>query len=111
MAKQDFTAEIKEYIAVIKESNSGWTKSVVRAKFGDNPITLDIRNINKDLIESGGKGFGKGISLSDEEADNLCNILLECDYGSMEVIEKVLTKRKKRFTLSIDEDRVFDESV
>lgn len=79
------------------ESKSGWNKTVGFIKWNDNTPTLDIRhtNINKNIM-------GKGISLSNEEADELVDLLLKNDYGSIEAIEDALNKRKSFFTVMGD---------
>ena len=74
--KEDFTYNIEEFIAPLKETDKNdWVKGVARIKWGDNPTTLDIRNINLAT-----NGAYRGISLSDEEADALTNILLDEGY-------------------------------
>lgn len=104
MAKNnnEFGYELIEFLGSLNEKE-GWSKSVVRIAWGENPVTIDIRNMN--LIA---ERMGKGISLSDEEADRLVDILLEKDYGSMEALEKALCKKRKRFTISVP-DSVFDD--
>ena len=79
------------------ESKSGWNKSVGFIRWNDNTPTLDIRNMNieKNIM-------GKGISLSNEEADELVDLLLENDYGSIEAIEEALAKRKSFYTIMDD---------
>ena len=59
MAKnKEFKSEVIEHISDLKEYNSNYSKSILRMIWGDNPITMDIRMVNKD------KNFvGKGISL------------------------------------------------
>lgn len=92
-SKEDFTYSIEEFIAPLRESDKNdWVKGVARIKWGDNPTTLDIRNINLAT-----NGAYRGISLSDEEADTLTNILLDEGYGSIEEIEKAVSKRKSMF--------------
>ena len=102
MAKEnpEFTYKIESYIGSLKESDKhDWSKSVMRIAWGDNMATLDIRNVNmKD------KRIGKGISLSDEEADKLTDILLENGYGSMECIKESLEKKKSIFTIADEID-------
>ena len=100
--KEDFTYNIEEFIAPLKETDKNdWVKGVARIKWGDNPTTLDIRNINLAT-----NGAYRGISLSDEEADALTNILLDEGYGDMEEIEKACKKRKSMFDyMSVDETR------
>lgn len=92
MAKnKEFKSEVIEHISDLKEYNSNYSKSILRMIWGDNPITMDIRMVNKD------KNFvGKGISLTDEECDNLVDILLDRGYGSIDKIKEVLVKNMKR---------------
>lgn len=95
MAKKndDFTCDIIERIGYIKpptDAAKSWCKSVMRIKWGDNPATLDIRN----TVESDGDmRVGKGISLSNEEADRLVSILLDSGYGSLEDLEAAVKRR------------------
>ena len=92
MAKnKEFKSEVIEHISDLKEYNSNYSKSILRKIWGDNPITMDIRMVNKD------KNFvGKGISLTDEECDKLVDILLDRGYGSIDKIKEVLVKNMKR---------------
>lgn len=98
--REDFTYSIEEFIAPLKESDKNdWVKGVARIKWGDNPTTLDIRNINLAT-----NGAYRGISLSDEEADTLTHILLDEGYGNIDDIEKAVKKRKSMFEyMSISE--------
>lgn len=95
MAKKEFKSEVIERVATLKEGNS-YSKEVLRMIWGDNPITMDIRMVNKtnDFI-------GKGISLSDEECDMLVDILLDRGYGSIEKIKEVLVKNMRRTNTEI----------
>lgn len=89
--KKEFKSEVIERVATLKETNN-YTKEIIRMIWGENnPITMDIRMVNKtnDFI-------GKGISLSDEECDMLIDILLDRGYGSIEKIKEVLVKRMRR---------------
>ena len=103
MAKKEdkeFTYNIDSYIGSIKESDKhDWVKAVLRIQWGDNPSTLDIRNVNM-----GQKRIGKGISLSNEEADRLVDILVENDYGSLEALEEAVKKKKSFFMISTEID-------
>ena len=88
---EEFKSEVIEHISDLKEYNSNYSKSILRMIWGDNPITMDIRMVNKD------KNFvGKGISLTDEECDKLVDILLDRGYGSIDKIKEVLVKNMKR---------------
>lgn len=93
---QQISFEIDHMLGTLKpDSTSGWNKGVGFVKWNDNTPTLDIRNMNID------KGImGKGISLSNEEADELVDLLLQNDYGSVEAIEEALEKRKSFYTVT-----------
>ena len=95
MAKKDFDNEVIEHIAVLKEGEK-YSKEVLRMRWFDNPVTTDIRMVNKsnDFV-------GKGISLSDEECDKLVDILLDQGYGSIEKIKEVLVKNMRRTNTEI----------
>lgn len=94
----DFKYEVKEFIAPLKESDKhDWVKAVTRISWNDGPANLDIRNMNVAQNR-----IGKGISITDEEAEVLTGILLDEGFGSVEKIEEALT-RKKCFKLTLDE--------
>ena len=89
---KEFSYNIDAYLGALKESDThDWTKSVLRISWNENPTTLDIRNVNMSQ-----RRIGKGISLNNEEADRLVDLLLDCDYGSIGALESAL-KRKKEF--------------
>lgn len=100
--KDEFTYSIEEFIAPLKESDKNdWVKGVARIKWGDNPTTLDIRNINL-----ASNSAYRGISLSDEEADTLVKILLDNGYGTVEEIIDALEHRKSMFEyMTVDQAR------
>lgn len=92
--------EIREFIGTLKESDQhDWCKSVARIEWNGNPISLDIRNLNLSDHRA-----GKGISLTDEEVDKLITLLLENDYGSLELLEKAIAKKRNRFTIGQNND-------
>lgn len=104
-------AEIGNVLGIIKESGTtDWTKVVAyfnwltEKKKGDKE-TLDIRNYNFST-----KRIGKGITLSNEEADVLTRILLENDFGTIEDLEAAI-KRKRNFFCITDEieNKLLDE--
>ena len=89
--KKEFKSEVIEKITTLKETNN-YSKEVLRMIWGENnPITTDIRMVNKT-----NNFIGKGISLSDEECEKLVDILLDRGYGSIEKIKEVLVKRMRR---------------
>ena len=105
MAKKEFKNEVIERVTTLKETN-GYTKEVIRMIWGDNPITMDIRMVNKtnDFI-------GKGISLSDEECDKLVDTLLDRGYGSIDKIKEVLVKNMRRTNTEIKSFEDCEESI
>ena len=105
MSKKEFKSEVIERVSTLKETN-GYTKEVIRMIWNDNPITMDIRMVNKtnDFI-------GKGISLSDEECDMLVDILLDRGYGSIEKIKEVLVKNMRRTDTEIKSFEDCEESI
>lgn len=100
MAKKfspDSHFEVEEIIEVLSENDkNNWGKAVARISWNDRPSTLDIRNMN---LADPAKTWPKGISLSDEEADRLTDVLLDRDYGSIESMSKALKRKQSRFTV------------
>lgn len=95
--KKEISCEVVENIAVLKEYNGDYVKKVMRCIWNDNPVTLDIRSVNEKT------GFvGKGISLSDEEADNLVNALIDVGYGSTEKMKAAIVREMKRTNIGIE---------
>ena len=94
--KKPFTYEVKDWMGVVKESkNSNWTKYVYKVAYNDKPAGVDIRNVQ--FKEDGSVVFHKGISLTDEECDNVVDILISNGYGTTTAIEKELDKRNQVF--------------
>ncbi len=104
--KKPFTYDIKEWMGVVKESkNSNWCKYVYKVTYNERPASIDVRNVK--FNEDGTMMFGKGISLTDEECDNMMDILLDNDYGSTTAIERALQRRNQIFgNEKFDEDLV-----
>lgn len=95
MAKKEFKSEVVEHIANLKEGQT-FNKSVIRMRWNDNDVTLDIRNVDTRT-----NFVGKGISLSDDEADMLVDILLDRGYGSVEKVKERLVKEMRRTNTEI----------
>lgn len=111
MAKQfggDFKFDIQEFIAPLSESTThDWITGVALISWNDKPAKIEIRNMN--LAQN---KVGKGIGLTDEEADKVVDIFLDRDYGSMESIEAALKRKRSRFTVLADAvDAFTDEGV
>ena len=103
--KKDFDNEVIERIAVLKEGEK-YSKEIIRMRWFDNPITMDIRMVNKtnDFV-------GKGISLSDEECDMLVDVLLDQGYGSIDKIKEVLVKNMRRTNTEIKSFEDCEEAI
>ena len=85
------THELVEYVTDLTEYNNQYSKSVIRVIWNDNPITTDIRIINKER-----DFIGKGISLNEEECEKLVNILIKQGYGSIEEMKKAIVREMGR---------------
>lgn len=66
----DIKFEIIETLGVISTSPKGWTKEVNLIRWNDKPAKIDIRDWSPDHEK-----MGKGITLTDEEAQALKEIL------------------------------------
>jgi Uncharacterized protein conserved in bacteria len=66
----DIKHEIIETLGIISTSPKGWTKEVNLIRWNDKPAKIDIRDWSPDHEK-----MGKGITLTDEEAAMLAEIL------------------------------------
>ena len=64
--------EIIEKIAVLSESSKGWKKELNLIKWNDRDPKYDIREWSPD-----GSKMGKGITLTEEEAKYLRDVLVK----------------------------------
>ena len=67
----DFKYEIIEQIGVLSESSRGWTKELNLVSWNGAAPKYDIRDWGPNHEK-----IGKGITLSEEEARALCNLLI-----------------------------------
>jgi len=96
----EFKYNIETMLGTLKESDKhDWIKAVMRVAWGDNPTTLDVRSLNPAT-----KFVGKGISLTNEEADKLVDILLQNDYGTLEELEAAVKRKRDIFSISNNVD-------
>jgi hypothetical protein len=65
----DLKYEITERIAILSEKG-GWTKELNKVSWNERPAKFDLRDWNHDA----GK-IGKGATLTDEEIQNLKQVL------------------------------------
>ena len=88
--------KVEEIIETLSEGYNDWGKFVVKARYDDKPSTIDIRRIKfgEETI------MGKGISLSDPECDKVVDSLAKRGYGTTEVLEDEIKRRKKMYGFS-----------
>ena len=66
----DIKFEITEHIGVLSEGSKGWTKEINRVSWNEREPKVDIREWSPDHTK-----MGKGITLTDEEAQKLKELL------------------------------------
>lgn len=69
---REFRYEITEHIGVISESAGGWTKELNMVSYNGATPKYDIRDWAPEHEK-----MSKGITLTDEEAENLLKLLEE----------------------------------
>jgi len=67
----DIKFTIEKEIAILSTSNRGWNKEVNLVSWNDRPAKLDIRDWAPEHEK-----MGKGVTLSDEEAEKLVEALI-----------------------------------
>lgn len=99
---ENFTYEIKEILGIAspqEDLKSDWVKAVLLTLMGDKE--------NEDVHEEGvdirkyhvGKNIMKnGLRLSIQEAHNVCDILLQNGYGSLDVLKAEYERRQNMFS-------------
>jgi hypothetical protein len=86
-----------------KSQRSDWGKYLLRASMDDSPSTIDIRYLA--LHDDGTYNVGKGISLTDEEADKLTDSLITNGFGNIVTLAREYKHRKETYYSNIsDED-------
>lgn len=97
--KEDFTYKIESCNIFAEKPNTDWCKAFVRISWGDRPPGVDIRNIkaNSDLDKI---VLGKGITMTDEDADKLTEMLVDNGYGNTDTIKSSIEKRVNMFSKS-----------
>ena len=93
--KDDFKYEIVEILGTLEQDvgvHGDWCKSVLTTLMNEDTAGIDIRNYN-----STENMMGKGIRLSNQEANNLVDLLVKNGYGTLEVLEEEINKRKSLY--------------
>jgi hypothetical protein len=101
MGKKDFKYKVEEVIETLSGAkDKDWGKFIIRARYDDKPSTIDIRKMKfgEETV------VGRGISLTDDECDTMVNSLAKKGYGSAEVFEEEIKRRKKMYGFSDKED-------
>lgn len=96
----EFKYEIKEILGIASPQENlttNWAKGVLKTLMTTSDGQEEGVDIRKFDTATQKFGKGAGIRLTIEEAHNVCNILLENGYGSIDVLEKELNKRKSMF--------------
>lgn len=96
--------QIEEIIGTIskaKDGTSNWGKYLMRCSYDESPATIDVRHMC--FKDDGSKIIGKGISLTDTEADTLTDMLVSNGFGTSECLDKELQRRKKLYGLEGDD--------
>lgn len=96
----EFKYEIKEILGIASPQEnltSNWVKGVLKTLMTTSDGEEEGVDIRRFDTASQRCGKGMGIRLTIEEAHNVCNILLQSGYGSLEILEQELAKRKSMF--------------
>ena len=90
--KKEFKFSIEKELGVLQESDgSNWCIELNKISWNDRPPLIDIRRMNQD--KEAKVVLGKGVSLSDEGAENLVNLLLKEGFGSEKTMRKILKQK------------------
>ena len=90
---------VEEVIETLSEGTTNdWGKFIIRARFEDKPSTIDIRRMKFGDTTI----VGKGISLDNNECDKVVNSLAKRGYGSTEVFEEEIARRRKMYGFDTD---------
>lgn len=79
----DLSFEIVKNFGVLSTSKSGWTTELNKVKWGEHEPKIDIRSWDPEH-----KKCGKGITLSDDEARALFDLLGRVINGDELVLDK-----------------------
>jgi len=108
--KGEEIGKLVEELAILSESErSDWVVGLAKVSWHDKPAQIEIRSYNKTFLkdpEKAGRGFGKGIALSEEALDVLTEELVRLGYGKNNEIKQAYKERpkKKKSTKSSDDE-------
>jgi len=93
--------EIKEEFGIISEDDkSDWVTGLVSISWSEHDPKIEIRQYNKTKLSDddpkvASRGFRKGISLTEDELNNLAELLVQLGYGDSRNIRVSLKERKQ----------------
>lgn len=101
MAFKKVTGEVigklVEELAILSESDcSDWVTGLAKISWKEKEPNIEIRKYNKTFLsdpEKASRGFGKGISLDEDELNTLTEELVRLGYGDDKVLRKSLKSR------------------
>ena len=96
----NYKYEIEEILGIASPQEnltSNWAKAVLKTLMTTSEGQEEGVDIRRFDTANQKCGKGSGIRLTVEEAHNVCNILLQNGYGSLEILEEEYNKRKKMF--------------
>ena len=88
---KEFSMEIEDNFDFILEEGQNTSINLRRISWNGRPSKIDIR---KWVYNDGTERAMKGVSLSDEGADELANVLIEQGFGNTKRIIKAIKARK-----------------
>jgi len=98
--KGEVIGELVEEIAILSESDkSDWVLGLAKVSWKGKEPNIEIRNYNKTFLkdpEKAGRGFGKGVSLTEEELNVLTEELVRLGYGDSNEIKVAFKERPKK---------------
>ena len=104
----DISMEIEKEFDFIIEEGQNTSINLRRISWNGRPSKIDIR---KWVYQDGNERAMKGVSLSDEGADELANVLVEQGYGNTSRLIKTIKQREDynnlngdKFDVKIDDD-------
>lgn len=105
---KDISMEIEKEFDFIIEEGQNTSINLRRISWNGRPSKIDIR---KWVYQDGNERAMKGVSLSDEGADELANVLVEQGYGNTSRLIKTIKQREDynnlngdKFDVKIDDD-------
>ena len=107
MAKNgEFSYEVQEGFDFIIEESGNNSINLRKISWNGRPYKLDLR---KYSYKDGKESMLKGISISDEGANELTGVLVESGYGDTKRIIKALKARENFTEEMLEPDYVFED--